>query len=64
MCEGLVAVEWYVLVCVCGLAVDIEVKGTVSIADDCHIEHGNSAVHLSFFGPLYVWMYGVQVVVE
>ena len=54
MKEWLMAVEWNLLVCVCGLAIDIEIEITIGIVDDSHFEHGDAAVFFNFFGPFNV----------
>ena len=53
-----------VLVCVCGLAVDIKAECAVRIVNDCDIQHGNPAVLLNFPCPFDVWVHGVDVIVE
>ena len=57
------AAEWNVLVCMCGLSVDVEVKCAVSIVDDGNIKHSNLAVNFDFPCPFDVGMNGVNVVV-
>ena len=57
------AVEWYVLVGVGWLAVDIELKCAVWIVNDFHVEHSYMTILLDFLGPLDVWVNGVEVVV-
>ena len=64
VCERLVAGEVNVLVGVCRLAVDVKIERAIRIADDCDIEHGYAVVPLDFFSPLYVWVYGVEIVVK
>ena len=64
MGKWLVAVEWDVLVCVGGLAVDVKVEGAVGIADDCDVKHGYATVLLDFFGPFDVRVDGVEIVVQ
>ena len=59
----MVTVEWNILISVGGLAVDVEVEGVVGVADDCDVKHGNPAVLFHFFGPFYVGMDGIEVVV-
>ena len=53
-----------VLVGVCGLAIDVEVERAVRIANDGDIKHSNSSILLNFFGPLYVGVNGIEVIVE
>ena len=57
-------VEWYVLVCVGGFAIDIKVNGTIWITDDFYVQHGNAAILFHFFGPFYGRVDGVEVGVE
>ena len=64
VCERLVAGEVNVLVGVCRLAVDVKIERAICVADDCDIEHGYAVVLLDFFSPLYVWVYGVEIVVK
>ena len=47
-----------------GLSVDVEVEGTVGVADDGDIKQSDPIVLLNLFGPLYDGMDGVEVVVE
>ena len=60
----MVAVKRNVLVGVCGLAVDIEIESAIRVVDDGYIQHGNFATLLDFFGPLDVWVNGVEIIVE
>ena len=64
VCKWLVAVEWNILVCVSGFAIDIKAKGTVGIVDYCNIQHSNLAVLLNFDCPFNVRVDGVEVVVQ
>ena len=47
-----------------GLAVDIKAKGVVSVAYDCHVQHGNATVVFNLLSPLDVWVNGIEIVVE
>ena len=53
-----------VLICVSGFAVDVEIECAIRVVDDSDIQHGNFATLLDFFGPLDVWVNGVEVFVE
>ena len=64
MREWLVAVKWYVLVCVCRFAIDVEVERPILVADDSPIQHRYPPLLLHFLGPLNVWMDGVEVVMK
>ena len=48
------AVKGNVLVCVRGFAIDIKVEGSVCIAYDGDIKHGNASVLLDLFCPFDV----------
>ena len=56
-------IEWYVLVCVCGLAIDVKTERSVLVADDGYIKHCYSFFFFDFFCPLDVWMNGIEIVV-
>ena len=62
--KWLVAVEWNILVCVGGFAIDIKAKRTVGIVDYRDIQHSNLAVLLNFDCPFDVRVDGVEVVVQ
>ena len=62
--KWLVAIPRDVLVGVGGFAIDVKIESAIRVVDDMHIQHGNFATLLDFFGPLDVWVNGVEVVME
>ena len=56
--------EWYVLVSVCGLSVDVECERSIGVAVDRNIQHGYGAFYFFLLGPFYVWVYVVDVCKE
>ena len=58
------AVEVNILVCVCGLAIDVKIECAVGVVDDGDVQHGDAAILLDLFGPLDVGMNGVEIVVQ
>ena len=58
------AVEVNILVCVCGLAIDVKIECAVGVVDDGDVQHGDATILLDLFGPLDVGMNGVEIVVQ